>query len=267
MRKVKYLLIALISMPLSAGEYEEIRDLTLDASNLNGFIIDATSGLLDITGNDGIDHIIVKATIKIETSLTFGKGDAVELAEKKLTLKLDEHRNKGKLTVNFDESRSIFSNINRSVDLEVQVPSSLFLKVVDGSGWIKIANMNNGVNVDDGSGYMELRNLSGDVDIEDGSGHVLIDNVSGNINLDDGSGSITISNVQGEVNVEDGSGGIEISNIVGSVIIDDGSGSINVNEISNDFILKDDGSGSVSIVGVHGDVRGYHDRKNRHDLK
>jgi len=267
MGKLIIVLIAIVSMPLYAGEYKEIRELTLDANNLEGFFADVTSGYLRVTGSDEIDQIIVKATIRIDTKRSFDDDDARDYAENKLTLTLKEKRNKGVLVANFDQQLISFSNFSRVVDLDIQVPSNLQLRVDDGSGLINISKMKNGVNIDDGSGALELTQIDGKVYINDGSGSIDVDQVNGDVTIEDGSGSLSVTNVQGDLSIDDGSGNIDVADIIGSVSVDDGSGSIKINNVSNDFILLDDGSGGVSLAGVQGDVRGYKDRKRRRDLK
>ena len=267
MRRTIIALATLLSIPLYAGEFADVRELELNADNLEGFYADITSGYLKITGNDAIDQIIVKATIKIETKSSFDDDDAQKYIDEKLVLKLSESGKKGKLLVEFDSHGSNYSNLSRVVDLDIQMPSNLFLEVEDGSGFITISNMKKGVYIDDGSGSIELTDSAGKMTIKDGSGTVTVKQVQGDISIDDGSGKIDISHVEGDIDIDDGSGSIEVSDITGSVRIDDGSGSIDVSRVSNDFTLVDDGSGSVHLSGIDGDVRGYNDRKRKRDLK
>jgi DUF4097 and DUF4098 domain-containing protein YvlB len=53
--------------------------------------------------------------------------------------------------------------------------------------------------------------------------------------------------------VDDGSGSIEISNVRGDVVLDDGSGSITMTDVGGTVEI-DDGSGSISVQGVGGDI-------------
>ena len=267
MRKSILALATLLSIPLYAGEYSDVRELKLNSDNLEGFYADTASGYLKITGNDEIDQIIVKATIRIDTKSSFDDEDAENYIKDKLVLKLSESGSKGKLLVKFESNGFNFSNLNRQVDLDIQMPSNLFLDVEDGSGFITINNMKKGVVIDDGSGSIELTDSNGKISIKDGSGSVMVKQVEGDISIDDGSGSIDVSVVKGNIDIEDGSGSIEISDITGSVRIDDGSGSIDVSRVSNDFTLIDDGSGSVHLSGIDGDIQGYNDRKRKRELK
>jgi hypothetical protein len=53
--------------------------------------------------------------------------------------------------------------------------------------------------------------------------------------------------------IDDGSGSIEIENVRGDIVLDDGSGSLTMKDVGGELRI-DDGSGSVSISGAGGDV-------------
>ena len=271
MKTIISVIAILASFSLYAGEYTDVRNLTLDANDLKSFKADVSSGYFRVTGSDEIDQILVKATVRVETSWTFDNDDAEEYVKDKLILKLEEQGSLGKLEVNFGSSLLSFSNRNHSVDLDITLPSNLFLDIQDSSGSILVNSMKHGVLIDDSSGSVGLSNIIGNVDIKDGSGSLKIKKITGNLTIDDGSGSITINNVEGDINIEDGSGSIVVNDVIGSVNVDDGSGSINVNRVSKDFVLVDDGSGRVSIAGIEGKVKGYgkhkSNRKNRYKLQ
>jgi hypothetical protein len=54
------------------------------------------------------------------------------------------------------------------------------------------------------------------------------------------------------VNIDDGSGSIDVTDVAGDVTIDDGSGSIDVDNVAN--LKIDDGSGSIDVDNASGDV-------------
>ena len=54
------------------------------------------------------------------------------------------------------------------------------------------------------------------------------------------------------VNIDDGSGSLDVIDVAGDVTIDDGSGSIDVDNVAN--LKIDDGSGSIDIKNASGDV-------------
>ena len=53
--------------------------------------------------------------------------------------------------------------------------------------------------------------------------------------------------------VDDGSGSIDVSNVRGDITLDDGSGSIEMKDVGGNIKI-DDGSGSISVAGAGGDV-------------
>jgi len=215
----------------AADDYEEPRDLAIDANGIETLTINVGAGSLYVEGVEGLDSIEVKATIVIPDE---DDDDARKIIEKNLTLSLDSGNGEAVLKSEFDQGFWGSGSSGR-VDLEVRAPSTL------------------AVSIDDGSGSMEVANFSAEVRIDDGSGSIDVQQV-GTLNIDDGSGSIDISGANGDVYVNDGSGSITIEAVTGTVTIDDGSGSIRVSDVSEDLIIIDDGSGSLSFSDIRGTV-------------
>jgi DUF4097 and DUF4098 domain-containing protein YvlB len=55
------------------------------------------------------------------------------------------------------------------------------------------------------------------------------------------------------LNVDDGSGSIEIENVRGDIVVDDGSGSLEMRDVGGEIEIED-GSGSISVAGVGGNI-------------
>ena len=53
--------------------------------------------------------------------------------------------------------------------------------------------------------------------------------------------------------IDDGSGSIDIGNVRGDIMLEDGSGSLNMDEVGGKVEI-DDGSGSITVSGVGGDL-------------
>lgn len=215
----------------AADDYEETRDLAIDANGIETLTINVGAGSLDVEGVDGLNTIEVKATIVISDE---DDDDARKIIEKDLTLSLDSGSGKAVLKSEFDQG-FWGSGSSARVDLEVRAPSTLALSIDDGSGSMDVANFSAEVRIDDGSGSIDVRQV-------------------GILNIDDGSGSIDINGANGDVYVNDGSGSITIEAVTGTVTIDDGSGSIRVSDVSEDLIIIDDGSGSLSFSDIRGTV-------------
>jgi DUF4097 and DUF4098 domain-containing protein YvlB len=214
-----------------SSDYEEVRDLELDAEGISQLSIKAGAGSMDVTGVDGQKNISVKATIIVPDA---DEDDAKKVIVKEMSLSLQQKGSEARLNSWFDQGFMGFGS-NAYIVLDVKVPMGM------------------AVNIDDGSGSIDVVDVGGDVTIDDGSGSIDVTNVA-NLKIDDGSGSIDISQAAGDVSIVDGSGSISVKHVTGSVTIDDSSGSIKVSDVEKDFIVVDDGSGSVSFSDVRGTV-------------
>lgn len=229
-----FIVLAMLTASLAhAGwsDYEETRELKLDASNMQQFSITAGAGSMDITGVEGARQIEVTATIGVP-----GASDkkAQELIAKRMTLTLEQDGDEGVLEAGFDDG---FMGIGTDayIALEIKVPEGLALRI------------------DDGSGSLDVNDTKSDVVIDDGSGSIDVINVA-SVRIEDGSGSIDIEDSAGDVSIVDGSGSISVRHVGGSVTVDDGSGSIRVSDVENDLIIIEDGSGSLNFKDIRGAV-------------
>lgn len=209
--------------------YTEDRDLELDTDGISSFEIDAGAGSLVVTGVEDLHKILVTATINVPDE---DAEDAQKIIEKGLRLSLEKVQDEARLKADFEDHSWSWGD-SPSVDLDVQVPHGLALVVDDGSGSIKIIDVNSDVEIDDGSGSLKVRGVD-------------------SVEIDDGSGSITVVGVTGDVEIEDGSGSITVEHVGGSVTIDDGSGGIDVEDVEHDLIIIDDGSGGFNASNVRG---------------
>lgn len=230
-----YLLLGMFVASLTNAawrDYEETRDLSLDAGGIDTLQIDAGAGSLEVRGNADANMISVTALIQVP-----GKKEekALEIIESDLVLTLGRNGDKAVLNGYF-ESNGWGWGDSPSVRLEVEVPDQLGLEIDDGSGSIKVWDVSGNIEIDDGSGSLEMTNVGGDIRIEDGSGSFSVHGAGGDISINDGSGSITVEGVRG------------------SVFVDDGSGSIDISDVDADLIIEDDGSGSLNFARINGRV-------------
>ena len=228
-----FIVMTLFVVSLACGarpDYEEVRDLAIDANGLTEFVIEAGAGSLTVIGvNDGAD-IAVTAAIRVDVQ---DEQAARDFVQKRIRLTLEREGGQAILVSDIDGGWGW--NGNAVVDLDVRMPTGVALVVDDGSGQTIISSVIADISVDDGSGSIELSNV-------------------GSVHIDDGSGSIKVTDSAGDVYVEDGSGTIDIRNVAGSVTIDDGSGSIIVDNVEKDLVIEDDGSGSLKFTNVRGAV-------------
>jgi len=261
MKKIILILFLIFSFSMFAADFEETRKFTLNADGISKLFVDCGAGYLKISGDNNLNEIRVKAEIEMDD---IDPDDAERVLDRYMELFLKERGGRAELVSRIERSGSFFSNIfrghgNFQINLIVEVPSEIDIDVDDGSGYVKIKNINGDVYIDDGSDYIELRNIVGRIGIDDGSGDIDINDVKGNVEIDDGSGEMDIRNVVGDIYLDDGSGRITVEEIDGNVRVDDGSGSINIESVEEDVIIEDDGSGSVNIRDIAGNVYRYDD--------
>ncbi len=228
-----FLLLAL-ALPAHADwadyDYQEERELALDAGGVKALRVDAGAGSLSIRGVDGSDRIEVRATVLVSGA----DGDkARKFIEDRMVLALDRSGNRAKLVADFKDSMGFGKS--GAIALDIRMPKGIDL------------------DIDDGSGSIEVRDTEGALQINDGSGSISARNVT-DVRIDDGSGSIELADASGDVHIDDGSGSIKVNRVAGSIVVDDGSGSINVADVQGNFSVVDAGSGSVNYRDVAGDV-------------
>lgn len=229
-----FIVLAMLTASLAhAGwsDYEETRELNLEASNLQQFSIVAGAGSLHVTGVEGASQIEVKATIGIPGA---SEEKAQSIIAKRMTLTLERHGDEVVLEAGFDDG---FMGIGSDayIALEIEVPEGMALRIDDGSGSLRVEGTKSDIVIDDGSGSIDVKNVA-------------------SVKIDDGSGSIEIADALGDVSIVDGSGSITVRRVGGSVTVDDGSGSIRVSDVENDLTIIDDGSGSLNFNNIRGAV-------------
>lgn len=230
--KITFLVLFVFCVSM-AFSFEKTERMSLSADGIDKLVVDCGSGFLYVTGEDSLRSIEVEAEIIVKGK---SEKDIEDYVEKNIKLDLKKQGSKAVLVSMF---KNQFPNINfrtRVINLTVRVPKDMDVDVDDGSGEVKIAQIDGNIQIDDGSGEITISGIQGDVDI------------------DDGSGTVDISDVTGSVTVDDGSGTIEVNDIGENVKVSDGSGSIYIDGVGGDVIIKDDGSGGVSIKNVSGKV-------------
>jgi len=230
--KITFLILFVFCVSL-AFSFEKTERMSLSADGIDKLVVDCGSGFLYVTGEDSLRGIEVEAEIIVKGK---SEKDIENYVKNFVKLELKKQGSKAVLISMF---KNQFPNINfrtRVINLTVRVPKDMDVDVDDGSGEVKIAQIDGNIQIDDGSGEITVRDIRGDVEV------------------DDGSGTVDVRNVTGSVTVDDGSGTIEVSDVGENVKVSDGSGSIYIDGVGGDVIIKDDGSGSVKIKNVTGKV-------------
>ena len=228
MRTAIFLAASLAAAPLLASwgdcSNSAPRSAALPLAGATRIVVIGRAGSLKIAGRAGATE--VRAT---GTACASSRGDLADI-------QLRATRSGGEIRIEAEIPEMTMSLWgDRRLDFEVSLPSTLPVKVVDGSGELTIEN-------------------TGPLDVNDGSGGLTIRHVNGNLSVVDGSGSLEIEDVTGSVRITDGSGGIEVRRVSGSVTLNDGSGSVDVTDVGGDFVVASKGSGHVSYERVRGKV-------------
>ena len=229
-----FLILGMFTVSLANAawrDYEETRDLTLDAGGIDTVQIEAGAGSLEVRGSADAAAISVTALIQVPEK----EEKARNMIESDLVLTLERDGDTAVLKSYFESGGWGWGD-SPSIGLVVEVPDRVALEIEDGAGSIKIWDVSGNIEIEDGSGSLQMSNVGGDIQIEDGSGSISVEGVGGDISIDDGSGSITVKDVRG------------------SVVVDDGSGSINVTDVDADLIIKEDGSGALTFARISGRV-------------
>jgi putative adhesin len=150
------------------------------------------------------------------------------------------------------------------LDLVIDLPQSVRVKVLDGSGDAEIDGVA-ALEIDDDSGNLRIARVAGAVSIDDDSGDVEVDG-AGRVRIDDDSGDVTIQHAAAVNVIDDDSGDLSFSDIAGDVVIDDDdSGDIVVARIGGNLVVADDDGGDLEYTDVAGKVEvpeGGHRRRH-----
>ena len=137
------------------SDFEETRELNLDAKGVGSLSIEAGAGSMDVTGVAGLDSIEVIATIVVPDA----DGDkAARIMEKKMRLDLDKKGDTAKLDAWFDNGLIGFDT-DAYIVLDVKVPTGMAVSIDDGSGSIDVVGTEGDLKIDDGSGSIGVESL------------------------------------------------------------------------------------------------------------
>ncbi|MCP4897519.1 MAG: hypothetical protein GY906_11155 [bacterium] len=236
------MMLALAAGAAADCKYSDDREVTESVAGASLVVLDVGAGFLKVEGRDDASEIQAS-------------GVACSSKESLLDdIRLVVRRSGDRVLIKTEFPKNRWGTSNMRLDLTVSLPSSLHVRIEDGSGAIRVANVAS-VEIDDGSGEIVVVD-TGDVEIEDGSGSIEVRHTTGNARIDDGSGNIRVEKANGDVVIgSDGSGNIAILGVGGTVRVgSDGSGNIRVEDVQGDFIVRSDGSGSINYSGVAGRV-------------
>jgi len=228
-------------------KYEKEIELTLDLSGSDELAISAAAGDLDIRGVSGSDEAVIHGKVCVSKQAWLEDANIETVSGRH-----------AQIYINLPDSSggwSLFGNNYASLDLEIELPQDIALKVKDSSGDATFRNIG-AMNLHDSSGDIEIEHATGPLTIYDSSGDLEIEHVNNAVSVRDSSGDIEINQVAGNFTIEaDSSGDINATNIEGTVLIKkDSSGDITVKSVGGDFRVLADGSGSIRSHDVQGEI-------------
>ncbi len=250
-----------IPRPVRASEdYTSPRNADISATGAVSIHIEAASGILKVQGRSGTGQVQVRGTARSKRKSRLDQMRLV--AERRgnvIFIKADMPKEGGSGFLGLVRG----DNDHDALDLIIEVPNSIPLKVTDRSGAAEF-NGTGPLDIVDGSGELSISAIHGDLKVKDGSGTITIDGVAGHVAIDDGSGHINAKNITGNFSIgTDGSGDIVVAGVGGTVhVASDGSGNIDVDRVAGDFVVDKDNSGSIRYRTVKGSVR-IPERKRR----
>ncbi|MGD9411116.1 MAG: hypothetical protein PVJ54_04625 [Desulfobacterales bacterium] len=249
MRVRAILLVLFLPVFAFAGSIENTQELELPVKDIRSIHIICGPGFLNVFGVESGDRIKVRATVKI-SGIT--QNMLEDFLDKHVLLSLKKRHRKAVLQSEFKNENLM--KADGKIDLSVEVPKSLNVKIDDGSGTIFATALARNLEIEDGSGSIEIRMMTGRVSISDGSGTIEVTDITGNLEVKDGSGRIDIGGVKGNVRIVDGSGSMTVTDIDGNLTVTDGSGSIEICDVTQNVFIEEAGSGKLEIEGVKGKV-------------
>lgn len=248
MRSLALISLAAASAVLAAPSLHAQRDYTAPRSASA-----STAGIATVRVQNGSGRLVI--TGNPSATAVHATGTAHASSQRDLDrLKLVVEREGSDIVVRPDMPDS-WGGCDCSMDMTVEVPTSVQLDVQDGSGGAELRNVGR-VRVQSGSGGVRIEHTSGDVSVRSGSGEASLTDVHGNVRASSGSGGVTVDGVTGSVEIEHaGSGSVSLSNVRGSVHVGSiGSGSLDADGVGGDLTVDNKGSGSVHYASVHGKV-------------
>ena len=230
------------------GDYTAPRNATVDARGARRVEIEGRSGILRVTGVDGLGEVRVRGTARASREAWLADIKLVARREGDVVIVQADIPD-----MEWRDSHG-WGNNTRALDLVIEVPKGIATRVEDGSGEAEIRGVG-ALDVRDGSGTLEIEDVAS-ATVVDGSGELRVRTVRGDVRVTDGSGAITVEDVTGTVTIdEDGSGEIEVERVRGAVTVgEDGSGSIGVRNVGGDFVVRRDASGGIDYADVRGRV-------------
>lgn len=249
MKCTTVLILVLLPTLALGGAVQETKHIDVPIQGIDMLVVSCGAGLLDLRGVVGLDKINITAEIEIEN---LKKEDLESFIENNVRFNLEKQNNRAILTSEI-LSGSI-NAVNARINLKIEIPMGLDVKITDGSGPIRVQNLLGNLIIDDDTGKIQVENVVGEVTVYDGSGKIHLEDIRGKVMVRDGSGPIEMDFIIGDVYVTDGSGDLTILHIEGNVTVSDNSGDMDISDVSGTVFISEAGSGELNIERIKGKV-------------
>lgn len=197
---------------------------TFGLAEVSAVVVETFVGSVDVTGTDR-DDISLTATIS-------GRSQSVVDA-----VVVGERRTDGRLYLTAERSE-VASDASPTVDLEVEVPTSLRVAqaVVD-VGEVSLTNVSGETRVRTSTGDVTVTGVDGELDVEIGTGEVTVSDVeNGGVVLSLSTGDASISDVTGDVRAEVGVGDLTVNDVGGDATVSVDVGELDVSDVDGEVI-------------------------------
>ena len=248
MKKTLLLCAVLVSPSLYAWNcaHELSLDQVLDLSGSETLAVNAVAGDLEIRSGSG-DEALIRGTV------CTSKEEWLD----EVRVETQGGRNAEISVIVPNTSGWSMTGGNYAyVDLELEVPARMALKVKDSSGDAEISGVAS-LKINDSSGDLEISDIAGGVIVNDSSGGIELEDIQGDVTIaSDSSGDIDGERIEGNVLIErDSSGGIHFSGVGENFTVErDSSGSIFAEDVGGDFTVLTYGRGGIKHRNVSGNV-------------
>lgn len=141
------------------------------------------------------------------------------------------------------------------VDLDVQIPPGLKVKLVNCLGYIDVEGLKNDLNIETVNGGVTVSDLTGNLGVEGGAADFYAKNVTGNIQAVTTSGDVHLSGLHGELmTTKTDTGGVYAKSVTGSFQIKTESGEVHISGLQGNFVAHTE-SGDIFAQSISGAFR------------
>jgi hypothetical protein len=265
MKRMIWVLAALVAAPVGAQEVERLSSRVAAVYNLAGHV--------EVVRGSGSEVVV---------RIDRGGADAAELR-----VEIGEIRGRETLRIVYPDDEIVYPEMGRGLntslsvrndgtfsdrgrggrsdrarirgrgdgleawaDLTIEVPAGGEIEVYLAAGEVSADGIDGDVSIDTGSGEVTALDIDGSLEVDTGSGNVNVRGVTGgDVIVDTGSGRVEISDVRGrDIDVDTGSGSVRGYGLEGDLVnVDTGSGSIELEAVSAVDVILETGSGSIEI--------------------